>query len=96
MEQSKIFLRFDPFLCLAAGGSQSENTAHLKGKLNKLNEEAHRLQEECAFHKKEVRILETEKETLDKVLNMKCNDTKKAMINELHRVGDEINRHYHN
>ena len=82
-------------MLLAAGGN-NDNTAHLKGKLNKLNEEAHRLQEECNFHKKEVNILRSEKETLQNVLTMKCKDTNKAMTNELHRVVEEIKRHYAN
>ena len=47
-------------------------------------------------HKKEVQILRSEKETLESVLTMKCNDTHKALTNELHRVVEEINRHYAN
>ena len=27
---------------------------------------------------------------------MKCQDTRKALTNELHRVNEEINRHYNN
>ena len=44
--------------------------------------------------KKEVQILRSEKETLDNVLTMKCQDTRKALKNELHRVNEEITRHY--
>ena len=48
------------------------------------------------MHKKEVQILRSEKETLDSVLTMKSQDTKKALTNEIHRVVEEISRHYSN
>ena len=48
------------------------------------------------MHKKEVQILRSEKETLESVLTMKCQDTRKALTNELHRVVEDINRHYSN
>ena len=35
-------------------------------------------------------------ETLESVLTMKCQDTRKALTNELHRVVEEISRHYSN
>jgi predicted nucleic acid-binding Zn-ribbon protein len=38
--------------------------------------------------------LRSEKETLENVLTMKCQDTRKALKNELHRVKEEIIRHY--
>ena len=38
--------------------------------------------------------MRSEKETLDSVLTMKCQDTRKALTNELHRVTEEIHRHY--
>lgn len=72
----------------------SENTAHLKGKLNNLMETCRMLHETLNAHKKEVQILRSEKETLENVLTMKCQDTRKALTNELHRVQEEINRHY--
>ena len=43
-----------------------------------------------------MQILRSEKETLESVLTMKANDTSKALTNELHRVVEEINRHYSN
>lgn len=83
-----------------AGGqstlSGSDNTAHLKGKLNNLNDNIRALQEQLNTHKKEVQILRSEKETLESVLTMKCQDTRKALTNELHRVEEEIKRHYNN
>ena len=72
----------------------SENTAHLKGKLSSLTETCRQLHENLNTHKKEVQILRSEKETLENVLTMKCQDTRKALTNELHRVVEEINRHY--
>ena len=77
-----------------AGGS--DNTAHLKGKLANLNDTLNQLIENLNVHKKEVQILRSEKETLESVLTMKCQDTRKALTNELHRVTEEISRHYSN
>ena len=54
------------------------------------------LTENLNVHKKEVQILRSEKETLESVLTMKCQDTRKALTNELHRVQEEITRHYSN
>jgi chromosome segregation ATPase len=72
----------------------SDNTAHLKGKLNSLMDLCRSLHEQLNTHKKEVQILRSEKETLENVLTMKCQDTRKALKNELHRVNEEITRHY--
>lgn len=77
-------------------GTGSDNTAHLKGKLNNLYETIRGLQENLNTHKKEMQILRGEKETLESVLTMKQNDTRKALTNELHRVEEEIRRHYAN
>lgn len=76
----------------AQGGS--DNTAHLKGKLNNLMDQSRALHEQLNTHKKEVQILRSEKETLENVLTMKCQDTRKALKNELHRVNEDITRHY--
>ena len=73
-----------------------DNTAHLKGKLSNLNDTLAQLIENLNVHKKEVQILRSEKETLESVLTMKCQDTRKALTNELHRVTEEISRHYSN
>ncbi len=43
-----------------------------------------------------MQILRGEKETLESVLTMKQNDTRKALTNELHRVEEEVKRHYSN
>ena len=73
-----------------------DNTANLKGKLSNLNETARQLTENLNVHKKEVQILRSEKETLESVLTMKCQDTRKALTNELHRVVEDVTRHYSN
>ena len=73
-----------------------DNTANLKGKVSNLTETCRQLTENLNVHKKEVQILRSEKETLESVLTMKCQDTRKALTNELHRVMEEINRHYSN
>ena len=61
--QSKLILAVTPFLFLCsgqeetqslAGQSGSDNTAHLKGKLNSLMELARSLHEQLNTHKKEV------------------------------------------
>ena len=59
-----------------------------------LNATVQQLTENLNVHKKEFQILRSEKETLDSVLTMKCQDTRKALTNELHRVTEEIKRHY--
>lgn len=52
--------------------------------------------EALSFHKKEVQILRSEKETLESVLTMKSKEAHKTLTNELHRVEAEIQRHYAN
>ncbi len=55
----------------SVGGGLSDNTAHLKGKLNNLYDNIRALQEQLSTHKKEMQILRGEKETLESVLTMK-------------------------
>jgi hypothetical protein len=54
-------------------GSQgsNNNTANLKGKLQALEEMILQLADELQYHKKEVQVLRSEKETLESVLTMK-------------------------
>merc|ERR1712166_1293919 len=75
----------------AQGG---DNTAPLKGKLGNLTDTCRQLAETLGQHKKELQILRSEKETLENVLTMKCQDTRKALKNELHRVQEDVQRHY--
>ena len=81
---------------MSNAGPVSDNTSHLKGKIANLNETVRQLTENLNVHKKEVQILRSEKETLESVLTMKCQDTRKALTNELHRVVEDIQRHYSN
>ena len=74
-------------------GSQ-QTTANLKGKLGALQEMINSLNEELNFHKKEVSILKSEKETLESVLTVKTQDVRKTLTNELFRVEEEMKRHY--
>jgi hypothetical protein len=40
-------------------------------------------QDELNFHKKELQVLKSEKDTLESVLSMKTQDVKKTLTNEL-------------
>jgi len=53
----------------ASGATQ--NTSNLKGKLQSLEELIKTLAEELNYHKKEVQLLRSEKETLESVLTLK-------------------------
>ena len=97
LQQSNAFQQTGMSVIGMEGAAQKgDNTAHLKGKLANLNETVRQLTENLNVHKKEVQILRSEKETLESVLTMKCQDTRKALTNELHRVTEEISRHYSN
>ena len=50
--------------------------------------------EELNYHKKEVTVLRSEKETLESVLTMKTQEVKKALTNENFKVEEEMKRHY--
>ena len=52
------------------------------------------MSDEMNFHKKEVQILKSEKDTLESVLSMKTQDVKKTLTNELMRIEDEMKRHF--
>mmetsp|Transcript_31035 Transcript_31035/g.28227 ORF Transcript_31035/g.28227 Transcript_31035/m.28227 type:complete len:90 (-) Transcript_31035:280-549(-) len=52
-------------------GSLGTNPASLKGKLMSLEEMIKSVSDEMNFHKKEVQILKSEKDTLESVLSMK-------------------------
>ena len=45
------------------------------------------------FHKKEVAVLKSEKDTLESVLTMKTQDVKETLTNELLRIEEEMKRH---
>ena len=52
------------------------------------------VQDEMNFHKKEVAVLKSEKDTLESVLTMKTQDVKKTLTNELLRIEEEMKRHF--
>ena len=52
------------------------------------------LADELGFHKKEVQILRSEKETLESVLTMKTQEVRKTLTNENFKVEEEMKRHY--
>ena len=70
------------------------NTANLKGKLQALEEMILQLADETQYHKKEVQVLRSEKETLESVLTMKTQDVRKTLTNENFKVEEEMKRHY--
>lgn len=72
----------------------ASGSASLKGKLLSLEEMIRSITEEMNFHKKEVQILRSEKDTLENVLNMKINDVRKSLMNEINRVEEEMKRHF--
>merc|ERR1719498_2267431 len=74
--------------------SAGTNTANLKGKLTALEEMILQLADELQYHKKEVQLLRSEKETLESVLTMKSQDVRKTLTNENFKVEEEMKRHY--
>ena len=75
------------------GSGANSGSASLKGKLSSLEELVRSITDEMNFHKKEVQVLKSEKETLEKVLDMKIGDVRKSLMNEIGRVEDELKRH---
>ena len=69
------------------------SSASLKGKLSSLEDFVRSLTSEMNFHKKEVQILKSEKETIEKVLDIKVLDVHKSLMNEINRVEDNLKRH---
>lgn len=72
----------------------NQNTSNLKGKLQSLEELIKTLAEELNYHKKEVQVLRSEKETLESVLTLKTQEVRKALTNENFKVEEEMKRHY--
>ena len=52
------------------------------------------LGEELVYHKKEVQMLRSEKESLESVLNTKTHDVRKTLTTELKKVEGEMKLHY--
>jgi len=62
--------------------SLQTNPGSLKSKLMTLEEMIKALSDEMNFHKKEVQLLKSEKETLQAVLTMKTADVKDSLTSE--------------
>jgi len=73
---------------------ENKDTSNLKGKLASLEEMIDQLREEMNYHKKEVQILKSDKDTLESVLTMKTQDVRKTLTNELYRVEEEMKRYF--
>lgn len=78
----------------SAFSQQHAGASSLKGKLQGLEEHIKSVTEELNFHKKEVSVLKTEKDTLEKMLHMKLADARKSLGNEIFRVEEEMKRHF--
>lgn len=76
------------------GSMVSSGSASLKGKLLSLEEHVRAITDEMNFHKKEVTVLRSEKDTLQEVLTMKINDVRKSLTSEISRVEEEMKRHF--
>lgn len=76
------------------GATSGSGSASLKGKLVSLEKLVQALTEDLNFHKKEVQVLRSEKETLENVLNMKTQDVRNSLMTEISRVEDEMKRHF--
>lgn len=72
----------------------SQAQGNVKGKLTALDELVTTLGDELNFHKREVQLLRSEKESLESVLNTKTGDMKTTLTTELKKVEDEMRRHY--
>lgn len=59
-----------------------------------LQEMIQQLAQELNYHKKEVQVLRSEKETLESVLTLKTQEVRKTLTNENFKVEEEMKRHY--
>ena len=61
----------------------------MKAKILNCEKLLNTIQDDINYHKKEVNILKSEKETLESVLNQKASDVKKSLTTEVARVDEE-------
>ena len=52
------------------------------------------LRDQLNFHKREVQVLRTEKDSIENVMTVKTQDVRKTLTNELFKVEEEMKRHY--
>jgi predicted nucleic acid-binding Zn-ribbon protein len=91
---SSASLRPDEAMMTVSSGFATTGASSLKGKLQGLEEHIKAVTEELNFHKKEVNTLKSEKESLERTLNMKLSDARKSLGNEIYRVEEEMKRHF--
>lgn len=48
--------------------------------------------DEINFHKKEVQIIQAEKQSLENILSLKAQEVKKVLSNDVTRVDEELRR----
>jgi hypothetical protein len=67
----------------------------VRAKLLALDDMVEVLGHDLGVHKREVQMLRSEKESLEKVLNVKTGEVHKTLTTELKKVENEMKRHYH-
>ena len=68
---------------------------NVRAKLLALDDMVEVLGHDLGVHKREVQMLRSEKESLEKVLNTKTSEVHKTLTTELKKVENEMKRHYH-
>jgi chromosome segregation ATPase len=74
-------------------GAPNQN-ANVRAKLLALDDMVESLSGELGYHKREVQMLRSEKESLETVLNTKTGEVRKTLGHELKKVEEEMKRHY--
>jgi hypothetical protein len=67
---------------------------NVRAKLLALDDMVETLGHDLGVHKREVQLLRSEKESLEKVLNTKTAGVQKTLTTELKKVENEMKRHY--
>lgn len=75
-------------------GANTANSASLKGKLTTLEESIEEVKNEMTTHKTEVSQFKMEKDSIQDNLKTKTHEVKESLINELHKVEEEMKRHF--
>lgn len=58
-----------------------------------MQDQLRQMAEELAFHKREVQVLRSEKDTLEQVITLKTQEVRKTLTNENFKVEEEMKRH---
>ncbi len=67
---------------------------NVRAKLLALDDMVESLGHELSMNKREVQMLRSEKESLEKVLNAKTGEVHKTLGSEMKKVENELKRHY--